>query len=198
MAGRAVCETETQAKQYDWFCDMHREALAISRIGKVRQIVSDTRLVSEFEVKVGAVPFLSDFTPFTYAGGWPVTVTGSIVSSADITPTESGTAWEIFMDQVQIKGSNMPLLRSMLDNGLQLSSRSLGEFLETNVDSYENPRPVFRTTYLDEELRVSRDQDGKVFVYVKVSDNESGTDYENVEADLGIAGLFEGFQNAVF
>jgi hypothetical protein len=72
MAGRAVCSTADQAKQYDWFCDMHRQALAISTIGQVRQVVSDTRLVSEFEVNVGAVPFLSDFTPFKYSGGLPV------------------------------------------------------------------------------------------------------------------------------
>ena len=72
MAGRAVCSTPEQGKQYDWFCDMHRAALAISNIGQVRQVVSDTRLVSEFEVKVGAVPFLSDFTPFSYSGGLPV------------------------------------------------------------------------------------------------------------------------------
>jgi hypothetical protein len=72
MAGRAVCSTPEQAKQYDWFCDMHRKALAISSIGQVRQVVSPTKLVSEFEVQVGAVPFLSDFTPFAYSGGWPV------------------------------------------------------------------------------------------------------------------------------
>jgi hypothetical protein len=72
MAGRAVCSTPEQAKQYDWFCEMHRKALAISSIGQVRQVVSPTSLVSEFEVKVGAVPFLSDSTPFAYSGGWPV------------------------------------------------------------------------------------------------------------------------------
>lgn len=72
MAGRAVCSTPEQAKQYDWFCDMHRQALAISTIGQVRQIVSPTRLVSEFEVKAGAIPFLNDLTPFSYSGGLPV------------------------------------------------------------------------------------------------------------------------------
>jgi hypothetical protein len=72
MAGRAVCSTPDQAKQYDWFCDMHRKALAISSIGQVRQIISPTRMVSEFEVTVGAIPFLSDFTPFAYSGGGPV------------------------------------------------------------------------------------------------------------------------------
>jgi len=197
MAGRAVCKTEEEAKQYDWFCDMHREALAISRIGKVRQIVSDTRIVSEFEVIVGAVPFLKDFTPFSYSGGWPVTITGSIVSSADITPTNGGTAWEIFMDTVEIKGSNIPLLRSLLDNGLQLSSRSLAAFLEENVQSYTTPRPIFETTYLDDELRVSRDQDGKVFVYAKTSDEVTGKDYADEVADLGLGGLLEGFKGAI-
>merc|ERR1711879_12468 len=104
---------------------MHREALAISRIGKVRQIVSSTRLTSEFEVKVGAIPFVNDFTSLSYSGGWPITITGSIVSSADVTPVNSGTAWEIFMDTVEIKGSNIPLLRAILDGGLKLKSRSL-------------------------------------------------------------------------
>ena len=60
------------AQQYDWFCDMHRAALAISQIGTVRHIISPTRLVSEFEIKAGAVPFLNDLTPFSYSGGLPV------------------------------------------------------------------------------------------------------------------------------
>lgn len=72
MAGRAVCTTPEQAQQYDWFCDMHRGALAMSQIGAVRQIISRTRMVSEFEVKAGTIPFLNDFTPFSYSGGWPV------------------------------------------------------------------------------------------------------------------------------
>jgi hypothetical protein len=98
MAGRAVCSTPEQAQQYDWFCDMHRKALAISSIGQVRQIVTPTRLVSEFEVQVGAIPFLSDFTPFAYSGGWPITIDGAIVSSADISPSDDGNGWELYID----------------------------------------------------------------------------------------------------
>ena len=105
MAGRAVCKTEEEGKQYDWFCDMHRKALAISTIGSVRQIVSNDKLVSEFEVNVGAVPFLSDFTPFTYSGGLPFTIEGALVSSADLTPNSDGTGWELYMDTVEVKGS---------------------------------------------------------------------------------------------
>jgi hypothetical protein len=197
MAGRAVCSTPEQAKQYDWFCDMHRKALAISSIGAVRQVISPTRMVSEFEVQVGAVPFLSDFTPFKYSGGWPVTIEGAIVSSADITPSTSGDAWELYMDTVEIKGSNIPGLRQVLDQGLMLGSRTLGDFLEKNLDSYTNPRPVFKITYLSKNLRISREQDGKVFVYGKLSDESEPSDYSTVDADLGVARLLEGFNDAV-
>lgn len=69
MAGRAVCADGDEANRYDWFCDMHRLALAISTIGKVRQVVSRDSIVSEFEVSAGAVPFLSDAAPFlSYSG----------------------------------------------------------------------------------------------------------------------------------
>lgn len=197
MAGRAVCKDGEEAERYDWFCDMHRAALAVSTVGQVRQIIGPTRMTSEFEVKVGAVPFLSDFTPFQYSGGWPVTIDGAIVSTADITPTSFGDGWEIFMDTVEIKGSNVPLLRQILDSGLKLASRDLGSFLESNVSGYSNPKPIFETTYLDESLRISRDQDGKVFVYGKVSDSYEPTDYENVMPDLGFGKLLEGFNDSV-
>jgi len=199
MAGRAVCQTEEEAQRYDWFCDMHRAALAISEIGKVRQIISSDRLVSEFEVNVGAVPFLSDFTPLKYSGGLPFTINGAIVSSADITPTNEGTAWQIFMDKVEIKGSNIPLLRRILDDErVALQSRSLGSFLEENVSGYKNPRPIFKTTYLDDSIRISRDQDGKVFVYGKMSEETEPTEYKNIEADFGLLNLLEGLNDNFF
>jgi len=199
MAGRSVCKTQEEADRYDWFCDMHRAALAISEIGKVRQIIGNGRMVSEFEVRAGAVPFIGDFTPFQYAGGLPFAITGAIVSSADIEATNGGTAWEIFMDQVEIKGSNVPLLRSILDKeNVALQSRKLGSFLEENVESYSNPKPIFTTTYLDNDIRISRDEDGKVFVYGKMSDDTEPTDYKGVDADLGLLGLLEGLNDNFF
>jgi hypothetical protein len=197
MAGRAVCQDGRQAEQYDWFCDMHRAALAVSNIGAVRQVVNETSLVSEFEVKVGAVPFIGAKWPFSYSGGLPFTIDGAIVSSADISPVNNSSAWEIYMDTVAIKGSNIPGLRQALDGGLNLSSRGLASVLESTVSSYTTPKPIFTTTYLDENLRISRDQDDKVFVYTKVCNSTTPTDYSNVMPDLGVSKLLEGFNDAV-
>jgi hypothetical protein len=199
MAGRAICATVDQAQQYDWFCDMHRKALAISNIGAVRQIVSPTLLVSEFEVKVGAIPFFNftPLTPFPYSGGLPFTIDGAIVSSAEIKPTANGKEWELYMDTVQIKGSNVPGLRGILDERLQLDNRRLAAFLEENVDGYTTPRPIFETTFLSDALRISRDQDGKVFVYQKVSESIITTDYSKVDADLGLLKFLEGLNDNI-
>jgi hypothetical protein len=119
------------------------------------------------------------------------------VSSADITPVDSGESWEIFMDSVEIKGSNIPGLRQLLDGGLKLQSRNLGQFLEQNLDGYTNPRPIIQTTYLDETLRIARDQDDKAFVYAKVSSDTTATDYKSIMPDLGLSKLLEGFNDAV-
>jgi hypothetical protein len=101
------------------------------------------------------------------------------------------------MDTVEIKGSNLPLLRQLLDRGLKLESRELGSFLERTLPDYSNPKPLFETTYLDGRIRISRDQDGKIFVYSKVSDSTSATDYSATLPDLGIGKLLEGFNDAV-
>jgi len=197
MAGRAVCKTQDEANRYNWFCDMHRKALAISSIGAVRQIVSQEKIVSEFEVTAGAIPFLSDFTPFRYSGGWPVTIDGAIVSTADIVSNTDGTAFELFMDTVEIKGSNIPGLRQLLDGGIKLQSRQLAGVLESAPIDYENPKPLFRTTYLDDLYRISRDQDGHAFMYVKTSSDPEPTDYSGVDSDLGIGRLIAGFNDAI-
>lgn len=199
LAGRATCKSPEQAAQYNWFCDMHRAALAISTIGVVRQIItSEGKLVNEFETKVGAVPFLSDFVPFaSYSGGLPFTINGAIVSTADATPI-SNTEWELFMDTVEIKGSNIPGLRNVLDSdNVALKSRDLSKVLEDNVESYEVPKPLLRTTYVDEGMRIVRDEDDNIFVYGRVSDSEEPTDYSGVMADFGIGSLLEGFNDAI-
>lgn len=126
-----------------------------------------------------------------------MTIDGAIVSTADLTAINT-TTWELFMDTVEIKGSNLPGLRQALDSGrVKLESRRLGDFLMDNVPAYSNPKPLFRTTFLNEQFRISRDQDNNIFVYVKTSDSTEPTDYSFVDADLGVAKLLEGFNDAI-
>jgi len=205
LAGRSTCKTPEQAAQYNWFCNMHRAALAISTIGGVRQVITkDGRLVNEFEVRAGAIPFLSYFVPsLRYSGGLPFTIDGAIVSSADIMPKNTSSSsstmeWELYMDTVEIKGSNIPILRNLLDSeNVALKSRDLSQLLEDNVDSYQAPKPVLRTTYVDSDMRIVRDEDDNIFLYAKVSSSEEPTDYSGVLADFGVASLLEGFNDAI-
>ena len=203
LAGRSTCRTEDEIQQFQWFCDMHRAALAISNIGMVRQVItSDGKLVNEFEVKAGSVPFLSDFLPgLKYSGGLPITIDGAIVSTADATPVlseQGGIEWNLLMDTVEIKGSNLPLLQSILNSdNAKLRTRDLSKLLEENIDSYQTPQVVLRTTFVDSDMRIARDVDDNIFVYGRVSDSEECTDYSGVLPDLGVASLLEGFNDAI-
>ena len=85
-----------------------------------------------------------------------------------------------------MKGSNIPLLRPLLDNGLKLDSRSINDALPI-----DRPFPVFTTTYCDADVRVSRDVDDNLYVYTKESDDTSLTSYDDVDADLGRVVLLE-------
>jgi len=156
MAARAVCQEGKEAEQFNWFCKQHRKALAFTSIGNVKQIIDKNSMRSEFESKVAVIP------------GLPVMITGTVVSTAEIVET-TDNSWTMYLDKVRIKegSSNIPLMKDILDNGVALQSRELGSFLESNIDFYSNPKPVFRTYYLDDEVRISRDQDDHVFVYVK-------------------------------
>jgi hypothetical protein len=198
MAGRAACNTDIDRDRYNWFCDMHRQALAISSIQAVRQIIRKSgRIVSEFEVSAGAVPFIG--AKKGYSGGLPLVIEGALVSSADWVPAENSTAMELFMDTVEVKGSNLPILRLFLDqDSSKLYSRRLANKLERVIPSYKTPKPIFKTTYLDHSLRISRDQDDNVFVYIKTSEDDSLTNYSDREADLGVKKLMYGFRKVLF
>jgi len=144
-------------------------------------------------------------TPFSYSGGLPFTIDGALVSSADYRTINNcrnnGTivALELYMDTVEIKGSNVPGLRQLLDQDMiKLESRRLSNLLEQNVPNYTAPRPIFRITYLTQDgFRISRDQDDNIFVYCKTSDSITPTTYNSVDADLGFTRLLEGFNDAV-
>ena len=160
MAARAVCQEGDQASTFNTFCDLHRDALAFTNVGRITQIISSTSLISEFETIVPLVP------------GLPFTITGTILSNSDIVSSTSNS-WTLFMDNVTIKEdtSNIPFFNNLLNQFKGLPIRSLGSFLEENTNTitgYTNPKPIFYTYYVDTHMRISRDQDDNVFVYNRV------------------------------
>lgn len=175
MAARGVCEDGEEAERFNYFCKLHREALAFTQIGEVSQYINhlgdededEPTLVSEFESKVAVVP------------GLPIVVKGVIQSSSTITDVVSVGSGEVardlrlMMDTVRIKkgSSNLPFANTFLDRFKGLNTREMSDFLEENlpkdVRDYKAPLPVFRTTYVDQYLRVSRNQDNEIFVYAK-------------------------------
>jgi hypothetical protein len=123
------------------------------------------------------------------------------VSTADAAPSSSdnnAAEWELYIDTVEIKGLNVPILRNLLDSeNVALRSLDLSKVLKDNVDGYEVPRPVLRTTYVDNGMRIVRDVDDNVYVYGRVSDSEVPTDYSGVMPNLGVSSLLEGFNDAM-
>lgn len=153
MAARAVCKEGREAASFNQFCDLHRDALAFTQIGKVLQIVTEDKLISEFETKVAVLP------------GAPLVVRGTIVSESDIVG-RTAESWELYMDKIKIKGSNLPIAGSFFETFGGLPIRTLGEQIEQR--SGPRPRPIFRTYYVDKHMRISRDQDDNFFVYNRI------------------------------
>ena len=73
----------------------------------------------------------------------------------------------------------------------------MSKVLKDNVDAYKVPRPVLRTTYNDDGMRIMRDVEDNVFIYRRVSTSKKPTDYLGVLPDLGVASFLEGFNNAI-
>ena len=104
MAARAVCQTGIEAERFNLFCDLHRDALSFTNMGKITQIITETSLTSEFETFVPIIP------------GLPIIIKGTIVSNSDI-ETKLNNSWILMMDKVRIKenSSNIPILNNLLD-----------------------------------------------------------------------------------
>lgn len=127
--------------------DIHDAATTASRVGRIRQTVSDTQLVSEVDLEVGILP------------GFPFRVKGTVLSAASlkIVPPET---WELQMTTTQVKGSNIPLLNQIMDDiRFELP---VGELYRTfgNV-----PIVPLKTYYVDEGIRITRDEDDNFFVF---------------------------------
>jgi hypothetical protein len=127
------------------------KATTASRVGKVRQIVDDTELVSEYELSVGLMP------------GMPFVVKGTVVTSAELRVIAPET-WEIRVKGTKVKGSNVPFFDQYLDdNAVELPVGDLYKSLNGEV-----PAAVMKTFYVDEAMRITRDIDDNFFVFTRV------------------------------
>ena len=50
--------------------------------------------------------------------------------------------------------------------------RSIGKLLE-NIPSFDTPTATINVTYVDQDLRIVRDQDKNVFVYTRIIEDQS-------------------------
>ena len=176
MAARAVCKEGDEAARFNTFCKLHYEALAFTQIGhllnivfsysfthlficlgKVSQIITETQLISDFDTKVALV------------AGLPVNLSGTIRSTSDIVDT-SDDSYTLHMDRVTSKenSSNFGLINTIFNSFEGLPVRTLANNFKTINKNYEDPKPVFRTYYVDKHMRISRDQDDNIFVYNRI------------------------------
>lgn len=128
--------------------DLHDRATTAGRIGKIRQVISDTEFISEVDLETGMVP------------GMPFRMTGTVVTTAAL-DIVSDELWELKVEKTQVKGSNVPLLNQLLEEPqLELPVSSIYNTIQGKV-----PSVPIKTFYVDEAVRISRDIDDNFFVF---------------------------------
>jgi PAP_fibrillin len=132
------------------FFDIHDKATTSGRVGRVRQIITENRLISELDLEVGLFP------------GLPFKVKGTVITTADFKPVGSDT-FELQVDKTQVKGSNVPILNQFLEDvKLELP---LSQAFTTLTGSL--PVVTNKIFYLDEGMRIVRDEDENFFVFTR-------------------------------
>lgn len=133
--------------------DLHDRATSMSRVGRVRQIVTSNQLTSEVDLEVGVLP------------GIPVKIKGTVVTSAELAVV-SDQKWELKVQTTKVKGSNIPIFNQILEENLQIEL-PVGDAYNTVQGSV--PVVPMTTLYVDESMRITRDVDENFFVYTRSS-----------------------------
>lgn len=139
--------TEDKSRAESAFA-LHRMATSNSEIGRVRQMISDTELVSEIDLKVGLL------------AGLPYALEGTVVSKAKL-EVMSNDSFSLTATGTTVKKSN---LLPFLDGSNFLPVDQV--FSALNQGS--TPAVKLSTFYLDDDLRISRDSYEHVYVYTRV------------------------------
>jgi len=146
MAIRSVLDPNMARNAFD----IHARATSVSQIGRVRQSISKDSLVSEVNLDVGVFP------------GIPIKIKGTVITEADLTMI-APEKHQVRIQKTKVKGSNIPFLDQYLDDyPIQLP---VGETYERFMGSV--PVSTMKTFYVDEGLRITRDEDDNYFVFVR-------------------------------
>jgi hypothetical protein len=95
---------------------LHEQATMGSRVGRVRQIVTSDKLISEVSLEVGTLP------------GIPISLQGTVVTIASL-DVVSDKRWELRIENTKVKGSNIPFINMFMDD-LQVEL-PVGDFYST-------------------------------------------------------------------
>jgi hypothetical protein len=86
---------------------LHDRATANSRVGRVRQIITSDKLVSEVDLEVGIAP------------GIPIKIKGTVVTSASL-KVASDEKWELQVENTKVRGSNIPIFNQLMEDELHI------------------------------------------------------------------------------
>lgn len=128
------------------FFAIHDRSTTAGRVGRVRQRLTDSELVSEVDIELGLLP------------GIPVRVKGTVVTTASLKVVNAET-FETMLQSTTVKGSNIPLLNEFLDD-IQLD-------LPWQAVLGSTPTVTNKIFYLDEAMRIVRDEDSNFFVFTR-------------------------------
>jgi hypothetical protein len=129
--------------------DLHDKATSASRVGRVRQIIKEDKLISEVDLEVGLLP------------GIPIQIKGTVVTTASL-KVAGPELWEVKIENTHVVGSNIPFVNEMLEDTLKVEL-PVGEIYNNIMGSV--PVVPFKTYYVDEGIRITRDVDDNFFVF---------------------------------
>ena len=135
-------------EKVDQLFQLHRAATNTGEIGSVQQVITTTELISKVSVRNGLIP------------GAPFSLRGEIVSTADLTIIDR-YSMKLSMRETSVKNSNIPFVGSML----AVASLPVGQLLKTVTGNL--PECTLSTFYLDGDMRITRNKDDNVFVYLR-------------------------------
>lgn len=130
--------------------DIHDRATTSGRVGRVRQTITTDLLISSVDLEVGIVP------------GLPLRIKGTVNTKASLRVTGPDT-FETQIKSTSITGSNVPLVNQLLDDiKFEIPMSDVYATLAGTVPVISN-----KIFYLDEGMRIVRDQDDNFFVYTR-------------------------------